>query len=340
MDMLELDGAGGGGQLLRTALTLSLCTGTGFTMTNIRGARPRPGLLRQHLAAINAACRIGNARSHGAELGSTALRFEPGTVVPGDFTIELGSAGSTMLVLQTVLPLLWQCDAPSTLRLVGGTHNPMAPSVDFIADTYLPVLQRLGVTAGVELECHGFYPAGGGVVRATVQPCANLRPIVMTARGVRLAITATALLSALAVSIGKRELDVLEKRLSLDQSQLNLRSVRPAIGPGNALIVRVEHAYHTETFTGHGERGVSAEQVAHRLAGQVDRYLDAPNACISEHLADQLLLPMALAGGGEFTTHVVSEHVRSNAALIEKFVEVAIEWTELGQHLWLVKMSK
>jgi RNA 3'-terminal phosphate cyclase (ATP) len=340
MDMLELDGADGGGQLLRTALTLSLCTGTGFTMTNIRGARPRPGLLRQHMAAINAASRIGNARTHGAELGSTALRFEPGSVVPGDYTIELGSAGSTMLVLQTVLPLLWQCDAPSTLRLVGGTHNPMAPSVDFIVDTYLPALQRMGVEARVELECHGFYPAGGGVVHATVQPCANLRPIVMSERGELRAITATALLSALAASIGQRELGVLGKRLSLDESHLSLHSVRPAIGPGNALIVRVEHAHHTETFTGHGERSVSAEQVAERLAEQVSRYLKAPNACVSEHLADQLLLPMALAGSGEFTTHVVSDHLRSNAALIEKFVEVGIGWEELGQRHWGVRVLR
>lgn len=339
MDMLELDGADGGGQLLRTALSLSLCTGTGFTMANIRGSRPRPGLLRQHLAAVNAACRIGNAQVLGAELGSTRLRFEPGTIVPGDFTIDLGSAGSTMLVLQTVLPLLWQCDSASTLRLVGGTHNPMAPSVDFIVHTYLPVLHRMGVQAALDLQQHGFYPAGGGVVRATVQPCRKLRAVSITQRGELLATGATALLSALAASIGRRELGVLERRLSLDESQLKLRSVRPANGPGNALIVRVDHAHHTETFTGHGERGVSAEQVAERLAAEVNRYLKAPHACVSEHLADQLLLPMALAGAGEFTTHVVSEHARSNAALIEKFVEVVIEWTEVGQDHWHVQVT-
>ncbi|MGH8075847.1 MAG: RNA 3'-terminal phosphate cyclase [Lysobacter sp.] len=335
MEMIELDGAAGGGQLLRTALSLSLCTGIGFTMQQIRAKRSRPGLMRQHLTAVNAARDISHARVHGAELGATSLRFEPGTVVAGEYRFATGTAGSTTLVLQTVLPALWHCNAPSKLRLNGGTHNPMAPSADFIADSYLPVLRRMGVDAALELECHGFYPAGGGVLHATVEPCAQLQRCVFDSRGELASIEATALLSALSASIGHRELSVVGKRLGLDEAALQLHSVRPAVGPGNALLVRVRHAAHTETFTGYGERGVPAEKIAERLADEVRAYLDS-DACIGEHLSDQLLLPMALAAGGEFTTTAPSDHLRSNAALIEKFLPVEIDCEQVGENRWKV----
>lgn len=339
MDMIELDGSAGGGQLLRTALSLSLCTGIGFTMQHIRAKRSRPGLMRQHLTVVNAAATVGRAFVHGVDLGATSLRFEPGQVVPGDYRFATGTAGSTTLVLQTVLPALWSCDAPSQLVLEGGTHNPLAPSADFIADSYLPALRRIGVDASLRLERHGFYPAGGGVLHAAVRPGARLLPCVFDTRGERESLQATALLSGLSAGIGRRELDVLGERLGLDESALELRSVRPAIGPGNALSVRVRHALHCETFTGHGERGVMAEQVAGKLADEVRAYLDSP-ACVGEHLGDQLLLPMALAGGGEFTTTTISEHLSSNARLIEKFLPVEIDWQALGPAHWRVVVGR
>ena len=338
MDMLEIDGAAGGGQLLRTALALSLCTRTPFTMTNIRAGRSRPGLLRQHLAGVHAATQVGSARVHGAELGAMALRFEPGEIAAGDYHYALGSAGSTMLVLQTVLPALWRAGAASTLRLEGGTHNPMAPPADFIADTFLPSLARFGVDASLRLERHGFYPAGGGLVEATVQPAAALARVSMMARGERRRVHATALLSALPANIGRRELEVLSRHLELSEAQTSIEEIRPAIGPGNAVLVRVEHADHVEVFAGYGEKGVTAERVADKLAREVKAYLES-EACVGEHLADQLLLPMALAGGGEFTTTTISEHLRSNAALIEKFVAVEIAWTQLAENNWRVAIT-
>lgn len=338
MEMIELDGVHGGGQLLRTALSLSLCTGIGFTMQQIRAQRPRPGLMRQHLTAVNAAAEIGRARVHGAELGAAMLRFEPGTVEPGKYCFATGSAGSTTLVLQTVLPALWQCAGPSQLQLEGGTHNPLAPSADFIADSYLPTLRHLGIEATLELESYGFYPAGGGAIKVTVAPCAQLRQGAFHERGELVAIEATALLSALSAGIGRRELEVVGECLGLPEDALHLRSVRPAHGPGNALLARVQHAAHIETFTAHGERGMPAEKVAERLADAVQVYLDS-GACIGEHLADQLLLPMALAGGGEFTTTAPSDHLRSNAALIEKFLAVEIGWEQVSKNGWRVAIS-
>lgn len=338
MELLELDGRAGGGQLLRSALTLSLCTGTGFLMEGIRAGRPRPGLMRQHLTAVQAACAISGGELHGATLGSTTLRFVPGPVVAGDYTFAIGTAGSTMLVLQTLLPAFWQASGTSRLRLEGGTHNPLAPNADFIAETYLPALRRMGVCASVALESHGFYPAGGGVVTATVEPCTRLAPAEFAARGGLVCIRATALMSALSASIGRRELNVLGRRLDLAEDQLELRSVRPAVGPGNAVLVRVEHDGHVELFTGYGERGVPAEKVAERVATTVRHYLDS-EACVSEHLADQLLLPMALAGGGEFTTCTASDHLTSNAALIEKFLPVEITWERDSGRAWRVRVT-
>ncbi len=339
MEMIEIDGAAGGGQLLRTALTLSLCTGTGFTISNIRSGRPRPGLMRQHLTAVNAACSISQGRAHGAELGATSLRFEPGEVVPGDYQFALGSAGSTTLVLQTLLPALWRCKTPSSVRLEGGTHNPLAPSADFFSDTYLPALRRMGVCSTLELEGHGFYPAGGGVVIATVEPCAAMQNVSLTQRGELVSLDATALLSALAAGIGRRELAVLAKRLNLGDEHLRIHSVRPAVGPGNAVLVRVAHDEHVETFTGHGERGVPAEKIAERLADDVSAYLTS-GAYASEYLADQLLLPMALAGQGQFTTSAASAHLRSNAALIEKFVAVEISYEPVTSNCWRVSVEQ
>lgn len=338
MEMIELDGSGGGGQLLRSALTLSLYTGIGFGMRDIRAGRRRPGLMRQHLTAVNAAATIGGACVHGAEIGATELRFEPGPVRAGDYHFATGSAGSATLVLQTVLPALWQALAPSRLRLEGGTHNPLAPSADFIANGYLPALARMGVQASLVLERPGFHPAGGGVLHATVAPCAALRPCDFDARGALAAVEARVLLSGLPAAIGQRELQVLAERLGVDAHPRHVHCVRPALGPGNTVLVLVRHDAHVEVFSGHGERGVAAERVAGRVVEEVQRYLRG-GACVGEHLSDQLLLPMALAGGGGFTTHVLSDHLVGNARLIEKFLPVEFEWRQVGGQ-WRVTVSR
>lgn len=339
MDMMELDGSHGGGQLLRTALTLALCTGTGFTITGIRAGRSKPGLMRQHLTSVNAAAQVGNARTAGAELGSTTLRFEPGEIAAGDYTFAIGSAGSTTLVLQTVLPALAHAGAPSTVRLEGGTHNPMAPTADFIADTWLPRLRDIGFDAHVEVERPGFYPAGGGILHARIGPAMPLAVCEFVDRGQAVGLVATALISGLSADIGRRELAVLAERFGLAEPALRLRGVRPANGPGNVLQVLAAFEGHTPTFTGHGERGVSAETVARTLADDVDVYLKS-GACIDEHLADQLLVPMALAGGGAFTTTTASDHLRSNARLVEKFLPVEITLDEQGPDLWRVTVAR
>ncbi|HEU4776782.1 MAG TPA: RNA 3'-terminal phosphate cyclase, partial [Telluria sp.] len=172
--MIELDGATGegGGQVLRTALTLSMITGQPFRIMNIRANRSKPGLLRQHLVAVQAAAAVCDAAVTGGELGSRALTFMPQVIKAGDYQFAINSAGSCTLVVQTLVPALLFADGPSTVRISGGTHNPMAPPVEFLQRAYCPLLARMGAQVDLKLVRAGFYPAGGGVVTASVVPCA------------------------------------------------------------------------------------------------------------------------------------------------------------------------
>jgi hypothetical protein len=183
--MIELDGAAGegGGQILRSALALSMITGQPFRITRIRANRAKPGLMRQHLVAVQAAVQVSNASVTGAELGSSELSFTPGRITGGDYHFAIGSAGSCTLVLQTVVLALLYAQQPSTIRITGGTHNSMAPPVQFLQRTYLPLLARMGAQVDIELVRYGFYPAGGGEVIASVRPCKRLEPLVLMERG-------------------------------------------------------------------------------------------------------------------------------------------------------------
>src|SRR5689334_15022558 len=176
--VLTLDGAAGegGGQILRSALALSLATGTPFRLDRIRGKRRPAGLLRQHLTALNAATEIGDAEVIGAQIGSSTITFTPRAVNPGTYRFAVGTAGSTTLVLQTVLPALMTASGPSELVLEGGTHNPFAPPFDFLARAFLPLIERMGPRFEASLERPGFYPAGGGKFQLRIDPAARLAP--------------------------------------------------------------------------------------------------------------------------------------------------------------------
>lgn len=336
--MIELDGSAGGGQLLRTALTLSLCTLTPFRMRGIRAGRARPGLMRQHLTAVEAATRVGNAHVEGATPGSQELVFVPGAIQGGDFRFAIGTAGSTTLVAQTVLPALLRAERVSTVRLEGGTHNPMAPPADFLAQAFLPLMARMGASAQIDVKRHGFFPAGGGRIDVRVEPCAALAPVHLVERGDVRGVRATALVSGLPADIGRRELDVAARRLGIKRDGQTLTDVTPALGPGNVFLVAVEAEHVTEVFVGFGERGLAAETVAERVCREASRYIDS-GVAVGEHLADQLLLPLALAGSGSFTTLAPTDHARTNAALIEKFLPVEIAFEPQRGKTWLARID-
>jgi RNA 3'-terminal phosphate cyclase (ATP) len=320
MKMIDIEGSQGegGGQILRSSLSLAICTQQPFRIANIRANRDKPGLMRQHLTAVKAAAEICDATVIGAELGSRELTFRPGKLSAGAYSFAIGTAGSCTLVLQTVLPPLLTASAPSTVRITGGTHNKSSPPFDFLQRAFLPLLGRMGANVAIELVAPGFYPRGGGEIRVTVTPAARLSPIEIHRRGERVRAYAEAYVAALPIHIGQRELEVIGERLGWPAEQLFLRGLSNDVGPGNVVTITLEHEHVTEVITGFGERGVRAETVATSAADEARDYLTA-TAPVGEHLADQLLLPMVLAGGGSFITTTVSQHVRSNAIVLEKF---------------------
>jgi RNA 3'-terminal phosphate cyclase (ATP) len=339
--MIELDGAAGegGGQVLRSALALSMITGQPFRITRIRANRAKPGLMRQHLVAVQAAAQVSGASVTGAELGSSELRFHPGRITGGDYHFAIGSAGSCTLVLQTVVLAFLYAQQPSTIRITGGTHNTMAPPVQFLQRTYLPLLARMGAEVDVDLLRYGFYPAGGGEVIATVRPCERLEPLVLMERGNLVAGYAEAFVAGVAPGVGLRELGCIGGALEWDESRLHMHRLPGEQGPGNAVLVTLEHQYVTEVFAGFGAKAVRAEAVAQEAIEQAQAYM-ASNAAVDEHLADQLLLPMALAGGGSFTASMVSSHALTNADVIARFLPVAIDFRgEAGRSRCVVKST-
>ena len=337
--MIELDGSHGegGGQILRTALALSLATGQAFQMQNIRAKRPKPGLMRQHLACVHAAVAVGsgpihtqavNHSGHPVGLGETTLRFTPGMVKPGDFAFAVGSAGSCTLVLQTVLwPLLMApTGEASNLLLQGGTHNPMAPSLSYLQLLAPSFAGGQDCIFSIELRRHGFYPAGGGeaLVRL-LPPAAGIQPPVCMQRGELVEISAHCLHAGLPKSVAERELAVLKAGLNLAESQLHNRALRSNEGPGNALMVVLRYTHSCEVLTSYGSKALSAEQVAHDVLRQVRQHQTSP-APVGEYLADQLMIPLALAALqgrlGSYWATGLSEHAKTNAGVIEKFLPV------------------
>lgn len=324
--MLQIDGSigEGGGQILRTALSLSLLTGKPFCLSNIRAGRKKPGLMRQHLVCVQAAKAIGQATVIGDHLHSTELTFTPHTVQAGHYHFPIGSAGSTMLVLQTLLPVLMMQDQPSTLKIEGGTHNPMAPTLDFVQRSFLIVAGKMGICADVVCHQSGFFPVGGGVIEVEIQPWTDRKPLALLARGTVCEINAYAGSLNLDAHIAERELATLSNMLTLNQQHhLHIKGQ----GQGNTVLVEVVSEHHTEVFTALGEMGRTSEQIAKQLANQVKRYLHATDA-VDEHLADQLLLPLALGQGGEFSCRSITEHTRTQAMMIEKFLPVTIRLIE------------
>jgi RNA 3'-terminal phosphate cyclase (ATP) len=335
MALLVLDGSEGegGGQILRSALALSLLTGTPFRIDNIRAGRARPGLMRQHLTAVQAAAAIGRAEVSGAEVGGRSLFFRPSRPQAGDYSFSVGTAGSTTLVLQTVLPALITAPGPSTLVLEGGTHNPASPPFEFLTRAFLPLLARMGPRVVVTLEQAGFYPAGGGRLRVQITPAARLAPLELEQRGVITARRARAVVSNLPRSIAEREIARMANRLEWPATAFTIAEVASA-GPGNIVLIELETEHLTEVMVGFGEKGVRAESVADSAVDEARAYLasDAPVGC---HLADQLVLPLSLAGGGHFRTLPPTEHTRTQLHIVQRFLDgVHPRLTELSDGNW------
>jgi RNA 3'-terminal phosphate cyclase (ATP) len=330
--MIRIDGSDGegGGQILRTALSLSLATGSPFRIENIRAGRKNPGLLRQHLTAVLAASEIGEAKVEGVTLASRSLTFTPKRVRAGEYRFAVGTAGSGSLVFQTIFPALLQASGPSRIVIEGGTHNSAAPPFDFLERTFVPLMRRMGTKVSLQLERYGFYPAGGGRFIAEIEPCAELKPLEIGVRGEITAKRATAIVANLPGRIAAREIETVSGLLNLS-AEGTIVATKNSPGPGNVVLIEVESRDVTEVFTAFGRLGVPSEKVAEEAVRETREYL-VSQAVAGEHLTDQLLLPLALAGGGQFTATKISRHARTNQDVIAKFLPIRFETEKTENH--------
>lgn len=335
--MVEIDGSmgEGGGQIVRTALSLSLVTQTPIRLSQIRAGRSTPGLRPQHVAAVRAAAEIGDAEVSSIDQGTRRLTFQPSSVTPGRYVFDVGTAGSAILVLQTVLLPLLTAHRSSRVTVTGGTHNRSAPPYDFFARTVVPLLERMGPTLSVTLDRPGFYPKGGGRCTTDVHPTDSLSRLELTERGAFRSSRLRAIVANLPRHIAEREIAAVRDALSLDIDETRIETPS-SLSAGNAIILELHFENVTTVVSAIGEKGVPAEEVATDLVEEAHTYLSA-EAPVGPHLADQLLLPLALAGGTIRTT-TLTPHTHTNAAVIERIMgdRFAIAEVEDG---WRVSAS-
>lgn len=318
--MITIDGSEGegGGQMVRNACALSLVTGQPFQISHIRGKRSKPGLMRQHVTALEAACAISGSECVGLAVGSSAIEFRPGQVTPGDYHFAVGTAGSTGLVLQTVLMPLAMASGPSRLVLEGGTHNPSAPPFDFIERSFLPIINNMGPHVSARLVRHGFFPRGGGRIEITIDP-APLRPLECINRGALEGVSGQVLFSGLPFEIAERLLARAKRDLAdWPEEAFAVRQLPADEGPGVILMLEACHAHATELVSGFGQMGLPAERLAKTAAARMNGYV-ASSAFAGPYLADQLILPLALAGSGSFTTVKPSAHTLTAIDIVQRF---------------------
>ncbi len=336
--MIHIDGrmGEGGGQILRSALALSIATGRSLRIDHIRKNRKPHGLKAQHLAGVLGAARISSGEALGAggrpvEVGETVLDFRPGQTRPGQYLFEIGTAGSTGLLLHGIyLPLLL-AGARTDLELVGGTHVPWSPTYDDNERIWSAALAAVGANVTLSMERAGWYPKGGGRIRARIEPWRDRRPIDWTDRGALRSVEARSVASNLPDHVGRRQYERAEARLARLglAPDMELRTP-PSIGQGTSVFVALRYERGLASFVALGEIGKRAEVVAEEACGKVADFLSG-TAAVDEHLADQILLPLAFVPGtSRFTTRRVTRHLTTNADVVRAFgvAEIAIEGAE------------
>lgn len=339
---LDLDGSQGegGGQILRTSLALSLLTGRPFHLRNVRAGRKKPGLQPQHLMSVRAAAQIGQAHSVGDSLGSTDLVFEPGAVCSGNYRFNIGTAGATGLVLQTLyLPLALRGNQPSQLTLVGGTHVLASPCFHFLQTTWRAHLERMGLRTALKLIRPGFFPRGGGIVEAIIHPCDKLKGVVIGNRG-KVSIRGFSAVAGLPLEIAQRMARRATQRLKAQRLRSEITLESWPGGPGAGLGIVLETGPVPVLFFGLGERGKPADKVADDAVDQALNYLNTGEAAVDCHSADQLVLPMALAEDpSSFKVSEVTHHLLTNIEVIKQFIDRDIACEGMEGHAGEVRIQ-
>ena len=327
--MIEIDGSmgEGGGQVLRSALSLSLLTGKAIRLRNIRANREKPGLRPQHLLAVQAAGQISKARIEGDRVGSQRITFASGPVIPGEYHFDIGTAGATALVLQTLLLPLAMGQGPSRLSITGGTHVPWSPCFHYLDWHWRKLLRQMSILFALEMPMAGFYPPGGGELIAVIPGNAKPTAIQLTSRGSLRRIRGMSAVANLPMSIAERQQAQAMKRLALlvpkTEVDIQLESL-PAHSKGTLLLLLAEFEQSQACFFALGAIHKRAEQVANEAIGHLARFLNSDGA-IDPWLTDQLLLPLAIAEEASvIRTSNVTTHLLTNAEVIRHFLPVKI----------------
>ena len=326
--MLRVDGAQGegGGQVLRTALALSAIRGHPVEVHSIRTRRKTPGLQAQHLTAVTALAQICGAHVEGASLGSQRVLFTPGAIRPDEFHFDVGTAGSTALVLQAILLPLALAGGSSRIRLTGGTHVPWSPPADYLRDVCFPVLAGMGIAARLRVDRWGFYPKGGGRVIVEVEGGADLHSTTLVYRGGSPELRGVSAVANLPRKIAERQRDRALQRLRREGRSAEIEIIEAdAPGTGTFLMLVAEIAGIPAGFSALGERGKPAENVADEAVDALLDFLKAEAAC-DPHLADQLILPMALAPGtSRLTTARITRHLLTTVQLLQQLLGCPVQ---------------
>ena len=322
----------GGGQIVRTSLTLSCITGQPVRMVNVRAGRPKPGLAHQHLTSIRAAQQISSASVTGASLGSKQFTFEPGPVRAGEFSFDVGTAGSTTLVIQTIALPLALATGNSTVSITGGTHNPMAPCYEYLESVWAPLVALTGIHIYLQIKRAGFYPAGGGRIEANIVGIGSaekLQAVTIEDRGEIYSIDGFSAVARLPLSIAERQARQAELRLAaagLARHPINCQTI-DAASPGTVLFLNCRCRGAPAAFFGLGSKGKPAERVADEAVDQAIEHFSRPGA-LDPHAADQFVLPLALASGqSSFTTTRVTDHLVTHVELLRQFLDRPIQLT-------------
>ncbi len=322
--MIEINGefGSGGGQVLRTALSLSCILQKPVKITNIRAKRPKPGLQAQHLTCVKALQKICNAEVKNAVISAEEITFKPSNITPGKYFFDIGTAGSITLLAQCILPVLLFAGENSEVTFIGGTHVPFSPPADYFRDVFLPTITKMGVQASFEVEQFGFYPVGGGKVVLKIQP-SELKPLNLVKRSPLENLELRSFYSQLPEKVGQRQLNSMQNKLS-NFNYKTIAGKKNAKCPGTFTFIKANYGNCIAGFSSLGKKGKPAEAVGEESASLFLEF-DKSDACADEHLADQLLLYCALAKNSAFTTIVTSEHFNTNIETISKFLPVKIE---------------
>jgi RNA 3'-terminal phosphate cyclase (ATP) len=343
MQALKIDGSfgEGGGQILRTSLTLSAVTNTPFQIFNIRAKRKPPGLRPQHLQAVTALAKICGAEVDGAQVGSLSITFKPAKITPGDYLFQIGTAGSVSLVLQTLFLPLALAATPTRIEIHGGTHVPFSPCFHYLKLQWLTYLKALGLEAELEMPKAGFYPRGGGEIIATISPKKEIRPLILEERGKLKIVRGISAVGNLPPSIALRQKEQAERRLSQEGLPCHIElEDMPATAKGTMLLLIGEFERSQCCYYGLGAIGKRAETVADEACDQLLNFLKT-DGVVDEHLADQLVLPLALSKGtSSLVIPRLTQHLLTNIEVIKKFISVKIDVEDRGERGGVVRIQK